>query len=303
MRSCNNVVTTPMASNPEQHHVYPPPAQMGPPPVIYARIDHSAKQRNLSMANQAHTTVPLLIPSSTGGVSPSSIMNTSCESSASSGSASRYVSPLLFLTDNEKSLNFFFVSILSGNYREQKSEVVILAEAFKNLIKVKLVMSRPWPGWFSQIRCSKKLTQRRKIRIFDIFVNLNLNVKLKILNWLKLQSSNAILNHGFCYNFRCTRIHNPDFPPVEGRCHSSSADEGFTSGSSPVNGTTSNVPMILSPQSSETTHLVSSSSSSTSSSSSSSSSCPPRSRIPPAMECLARESTVWAAAVWPLPDF
>merc|ERR1719461_556382 len=115
----------------------------GQPPVIYARIDHSAKQRNLSMANQAQTTVPLLIASSTGGVSPSSIMNTSCESSASSGSASR-----------------------------------------------------------------------------------------------------------------CTRIHNPDFQSVEGRCHSSSADEGFTSGSSPVNGTNSNVPMILSPQSSETTHLV-----------------------------------------------
>jgi len=182
MRSCNNVVTTPMS---EQqgcppgllHH-----SQVQAAPVIYARIDHSAKQRNLSMANQAQTTVPLLIASSSsggGGVSPSSIMNTSCESSASSGSASR-----------------------------------------------------------------------------------------------------------------CTRIHNPDFHPVEGhRCHSSSADEGFTSGSSPVNGATSNVPMVLSPQSSETTHLVSSSSCSTSSSSSSSSSCPPR-RIPPAMECLARESTV-----------
>ena len=95
----------------------------------------------------------------------------------------------------------------------------------------------------------------------------------------------------FFLYFRCTRIHNPDFHPVEGiRCHSSSADEGFTSGSSPVNGTTSNVPMVLSPQSSETTHLVSSSSSSTSSRSGSGSPAPRR--IPPAMECLARESTV-----------
>lgn len=63
--------------------------------VIYARIDHAAKRgnNNLSMLNQAQTTVPLLISNSSGGgVSPSSIMNTSCESSASSGSASRYIS-------------------------------------------------------------------------------------------------------------------------------------------------------------------------------------------------------------------
>lgn len=60
--------------------------------VIYARVDHAAKNRgnnNLSMLNQAQTTVPLLISSVGGGVSPSSIMNTSCESSNSSGSASR----------------------------------------------------------------------------------------------------------------------------------------------------------------------------------------------------------------------
>ena len=82
----------------------------GQPPVIYARVDHAAKRNNtnLCMLNQAQTTVPLLISnisggsvtsaggqpvslSGGGGVSPSSIMNTSCESSTSSGSASRLV--------------------------------------------------------------------------------------------------------------------------------------------------------------------------------------------------------------------
>jgi hypothetical protein len=60
-----------------------------PPPVIYARIDPAGKRNynNSTMLNQAQTTVPLLI--SSGGVSPSSIMNTSCESSASGGSTSR----------------------------------------------------------------------------------------------------------------------------------------------------------------------------------------------------------------------
>merc|ERR1712156_32846 len=133
-----------------------PGSIVGQPPVIYARVDHAAKRNNnLCMLNQAQTTVPLLISNSSvvssgGGVSPSSIMNTSCESSTSSGSASR-----------------------------------------------------------------------------------------------------------------CTRIHNPDYGihgghgghDLNGR-HSSSADEGFTSGSSPVNGLTSG-PMVLSPQSSgDTTHLV-----------------------------------------------
>ena len=68
-----------------------------PPPVIYARIDHSSKRNynnqgvGPSMMSQAHTTVPLLITNNSGGgVSPSSVMNTSCESSTSSGSASRY---------------------------------------------------------------------------------------------------------------------------------------------------------------------------------------------------------------------
>ena len=91
----------------------------GQPPVIYARVDHAAKRNNtnLCMLNQAQTTVPLLISnisggsgtsaggqpslSGGGGVSPSSIMNTSCESSTSSGSASRLVF-LFFL------LGFFF---------------------------------------------------------------------------------------------------------------------------------------------------------------------------------------------------
>merc|ERR1712176_1677308 len=73
---------------------------------------------------------------------------------------------------------------------------------------------------------------------------------------------------------RCTRIHNPEYihhgHDLNGR-HSSSADEGFTSGSSPVNGIAG--PMaLLSPQSSaDTTHLVSLSSASSASSSSSSS--------------------------------
>merc|ERR1711976_349763 len=58
---------------------------------------------------------------------------------------------------------------------------------------------------------------------------------------------------------RCTRVYNPETgnTDLNGR-HSSSADEGFTSGSSPVNGIP--VPMLLSPQSSsdtqETTHLM-----------------------------------------------
>ena len=91
----------------------------GQPPVIYARVDHAAKRNNtnLCMLNQAQTTVPLLISnisggsgtsaggqpslSGGGGVSPSSIMNTSCESSTSSGSASRLV--FLFFR-----LGFFF---------------------------------------------------------------------------------------------------------------------------------------------------------------------------------------------------
>ena len=99
MRSCNNgaTVTTPV------------PDSSGPAgaPVIYARIDHSTKrnyhsQPGPTMLHQAHTTVPLLITNNTsGGVSPSSIMNTSCESSTSSGSASRY-------SDRNLVMNFFF---------------------------------------------------------------------------------------------------------------------------------------------------------------------------------------------------
>lgn len=123
---------------------------------------------------------------------------------------------------------------------------------------------------------------------------------------------------------RCTRIHNPEYGSIihghdshhfNGR-HSSSADEGFTSGSSPVNGmggiSGSGQGLVLSPQSSaDTTHLVSLSSASTSSSSSSTSSstgtpscpCPPP--VPPkpvgfkpdrglmTRDSLTRESTVW----------
>ena len=105
------------------------------------------------------------------------------------------------------------------------------------------------------------------------------------------------LNLVLCY--RCTRVYNPEAgTDINGR-HSSSADEGFTSGSSPVNGTTSNVPILLSPQSSDTqdtTHLVSSSSSSTTSSKSSTCSSspypPPIAPRKPIRDCLARESTV-----------
>ena len=124
---------------------------------------------------------------------------------------------------------------------------------------------------------------------------------------------------------RCTRIHNPEYGSIihghdshhfNGR-HSSSADEGFTSGSSPVNGMggisgSGQGNLVLSPQSSaDTTHLVSLSSASTSSSSSSTSSstgtpscpCPPP--VPPkpigfkpdrglmTRDSLTRESTVW----------
>ena len=101
----------------------------GQPPVIYARVDHAAKRNNtnLCMLNQAQTTVPLLISnisggsdrtsaggqaslSGGGGVSPSSIMNTSCESSTSSGSASRLV--FLFFR-----LGFFLLWIIMHNFK------------------------------------------------------------------------------------------------------------------------------------------------------------------------------------------
>ena len=117
--------------------------------------------------------------------------------------------------------------------------------------------------------------------------------------------------------FRCTtRINGAD--DLNGR-HSSSADEGFTSGSSPVNGLgvppvgvvggAGGMPIILSPQSSDTqdtAHLVSSSAASSSSTSSSASSdglggstskqsqsgCGSVTK-PPLIDCLTRESTVW----------
>lgn len=151
------------------------------PPVIYARIDHVSKRHhnNPSMLAQAQTTVPLLISSSSGGVSPSSIMNTSCDSSGSGGSSSR-----------------------------------------------------------------------------------------------------------------CPRATMESIDPCGGR-NSSSADEGFTSGSSPVNGTNNNMPIILSPQSSDTqdtAHLVSSSSSSTTSSHCNGHGLEQQRK--PLVDCLARESTV-----------
>ena len=139
--------------------------------------------------------------------------------------------------------------------------------------------------------------------------------------------------HNMYFILRCTRIHNPEYGSIihghdsshhfgNGR-HSSSADEGFTSGSSPVNGTSGMMGvgisvsgqgnLVLSPQSSgDTTHLVSLSSGSTSSSSSSSStssstgtpSCPCPPPVPPkpigfkpdrglmTRDSLTRESTV-----------
>lgn len=134
-----------------------------------------------------------------------------------------------------------------------------------------------------------------------------------------------VINAYMYFILRCTRIHNPEYGSIihghdshhfNGR-HSSSADEGFTSGSSPVNGMggisgSGQGNLVLSPQSSaDTTHLVSLSSASTSSSSSSTSSstgtpscpCPPP--VPPkpigfkpdrglmTRDSLTRESTVW----------
>lgn len=113
--------------------------------------------------------------------------------------------------------------------------------------------------------------------------------------------------------FRCTRIHNPDYIPEynNGR-HSSSADEGFTSGSSPVNGAASGSgSLMLSPQSTDTAHLVSSSSASTASSTSSSSSAAAPKSKPQLLpkpskaviaDCLARESTVWSLFLHDIPS-
>ena len=121
--------------------------------------------------------------------------------------------------------------------------------------------------------------------------------------WLYFNGLNTILKRIFLSIYRCTRVYNPESGiELNGR-HSSSADEGFTSGSSPVNGistTNTNMPILLSPQSSDTqdtAHLVSSEScssttSSTSSSSSNSAYPPIAPRKPHIKDCLARESTV-----------
>jgi hypothetical protein len=79
-----------------------------------------------------------------------------------------------------------------------------------------------------------------------------------------------VINAYMYFILRCTRIHNPEYGSIihghdshhfNGR-HSSSADEGFTSGSSPVNGMggisgSGQGNLVLSPQSSaDTTHKV-----------------------------------------------